>query len=92
MANDGLLDGEWISTIVDDQLYLKYREYHDAEWQVQVQYRGKEKEYNQTFVKGSEALLFAKCEDKNETWLPLLEKAYAKAHGDYGAIEGGWTG
>ena len=36
--------------------------------------------------------MFAKCEDKSETWLPLLEKAYAKAHGDYGAIEGGWTG
>ncbi|RPA96764.1 cysteine proteinase [Choiromyces venosus 120613-1] len=85
-------DGEWTSTIVDDQLYLSTREYHDAEWHVKAQFSGKEKEYNQTFAKGSEALSFAKCEDKNETWLPLLEKAYAKAHGDYGAIEGGWTG
>ncbi|PUU77477.1 hypothetical protein B9Z19DRAFT_1086267 [Tuber borchii] len=85
-------DGEWISTIVDDQLYLRTREYHDADWYVKAQFSGKEKEYNQTFAKGSEALLFAKCEDKSETWLPLLEKAYAKAHGDYGAIEGGWTG
>lgn len=25
-------------------------------------------------------------------WLPLLEKAYAKAHGDFAAIEGGFTG
>ncbi|CUS13992.1 unnamed protein product [Tuber aestivum] len=85
-------DGEWISTIVDDQLYLNTREYHDADWYVKAQFSGKEKEYNQTFAKGSKALSFAKCEDKNETWLPLLEKAYAKAHGDYGAIEGGWTG
>ncbi|PWW77978.1 cysteine proteinase [Tuber magnatum] len=85
-------DGEWISTIVDDQLYLNTREYHDADWHVKAQFSGKEKEYNQTFAKGSKALSFAKCEDKNETWLPLLEKAYAKAHGDYGAIEGGWTG
>jgi hypothetical protein len=37
-------------------------------------------------------LFFAQCENKNETWLPLLEKAYAKAHGDYAAIEGGFTG
>lgn len=40
---------------------------------------------------GSKALYFAQCRDQNETWLPLLEKAYAKAHGDYGAIEGGWS-
>ncbi len=36
---------------------------------------------------GSKALYFAQCRDQNETWLPLLEKAYAKAHGDYAAIE-----
>ena len=41
---------------------------------------------------GSKALYFAKCKDENATWLPLLEKAYAKAHGDYGSIEGGWIG
>lgn len=43
-------------------------------------------------MRGSAALEFARCADPNETWLPLLEKAYAKAHGDYGAIEGGWAG
>lgn len=29
---------------------------------------------------------------RNETWLPILEKAYSKAHGDYQAISGGWPG
>jgi hypothetical protein len=41
---------------------------------------------------GSRALYFAQCSDSNETWLPLLEKAFAKAHGDYSAIEGGFVG
>lgn len=41
---------------------------------------------------GSKSLYFAQCSNENETWLPLLEKAFAKAHGDFSAIEGGFTG
>lgn len=37
-------------------------------------------------------MYFAQCSDENETWLPLLEKAYAKAHGDFASIDGGFTG
>jgi hypothetical protein len=37
-------------------------------------------------------LFFAKNKDQNETWLPLLEKAYAKAHGDFLSLSGGWIG
>ena len=51
-----------------------------------------EEEYRKAFQTGSRALYFAQCHDENETWLPLLEKAYAKAHGDYSAIEGGLVG
>ncbi|KAL0929458.1 calpain-like protein [Colletotrichum truncatum] len=41
---------------------------------------------------GSKALFFAQCKDQNETWVPLLEKAYAKAHGDFASLDGGWIG
>ena len=84
-------DGDWISTVVDDNLFLRSRDfdfYGDTYDSTGKRAREHRKQ-NQT---GSEALYFARCADPNETWLPLLEKAYAKIHGDYEAISGGWSG
>ncbi|KAK7866738.1 hypothetical protein R5R35_003158 [Gryllus longicercus] len=35
-------------------------------------------------------LVYGKCTRKNEFWLPLLEKAFAKFHGGYHKIQGGY--
>lgn len=48
--------------------------------------------YREVYQSNSGALYFAQCAHLQETWLPLLEKGYAKAHGDFAAIEGGFGG
>jgi len=36
------------------------------------------------------SLYFGKCKDERKTWLPLLEKSYAKIHDDYKTLDGGF--
>ncbi|KAK5108431.1 hypothetical protein LTR62_008318 [Meristemomyces frigidus] len=96
-------DGAWISEVVDDKLYLLNEDFHDRKdredpeggmkhWSQVQDRRTVAKEYKKRFQTGSKALYFAQCSDPNETWLPLLEKAFAKAHQDYLAVEGGFVG
>ncbi|KAF9577077.1 hypothetical protein BGW38_007946, partial [Lunasporangiospora selenospora] len=61
-------DGDWVSTVVDDQLFYKM----DSSTQ-------------------KRALYFSSCYEEREAWLPLMEKAYAKIHGDYESLTGGYT-
>ncbi|EAW06575.1 calpain-like protein [Aspergillus clavatus NRRL 1] len=89
-------DGEWQQCIVDDKLYLRAADYDESVderpiWD-DINRKDTEEEYRRVWQTGSRALYFAQCVDPNETWLPLLEKAYAKAHGDFSSIEGGFVG
>lgn len=90
------LDGEWQHTIIDDKLYLRAPDYDEAQdervvWD-DIARADSAEEYRKAHQTGCRALYFAQCSDENETWLPLLEKAYAKAHGDFASIDGGFTG
>ncbi|KAM0324413.1 hypothetical protein ACHAQA_008195 [Verticillium albo-atrum] len=89
-------DGEWIYSIIDDKLYLKSPTWDSRSKQrellQQIDREDQERVYRQTYQTGSKALFFGRCIDQNETWVPLMEKAYAKAHGDYASLVGGWIG
>lgn len=93
-------DGGWVSEIIDDKLFLTKPDWDEDRdnlerwlWEDGREREGdSEEQYRRTYQSGSGALYFAQCAHAAETWLPLLEKAYAKAHGDYAAIEGGFTG
>ncbi|KAK6210051.1 calpain family cysteine protease [Colletotrichum tabaci] len=89
-------DGEWIYSIIDDKLYLKSPCWDSPSMQrdllQQIDREDVERVYRKTYQTGSKALFFAQCKDQNETWVPLIQKAYAKAHGDYASLAGGWIG
>ena len=71
-----------------------YDESRDEKWNWDKVFNRQdaEEEYRKAYQTNSRALYFAQCSTENETWLPLVEKAFAKAHGDYRAIDGGFTG
>ena len=48
--------------------------------------------YRKTYQTGSKALFFGGNKSQIETWVPLIEKAYAKVHGDFASLIGGWIG
>ncbi|CAD0083229.1 unnamed protein product, partial [Aureobasidium vineae] len=94
-------DGTWIPEIVDDRLFIHVSDGDDLFVGKYVDERQTRSTFNnsnditklrESLQKGGEALYFARCRDSQDTWLPLIEKAYAKAHGDYGSLHGGWVG
>jgi Calpain family cysteine protease len=89
-------DGEWRSEIIDDKLYLKMPDYKHMDNSSDMNYllkyikeKDRAEQYRKIVQSNSDALFYAKSAHKSETWVPLIEKAYAKAHGDYTAIEYG---
>jgi hypothetical protein len=47
-------------------------------------------QFNKLTRKAGENLTFAKSGAQGETWVPLIEKAYAKFYGNYNNLQGGY--
>lgn len=91
-------DGEWTSVIIDDKLYLREPDFEFADLRTRSKWEenrirvNSAEECRKEFQTNSRSLYFAQSAHPDETWVPLIEKAFAKSHGDYGAINGGFVG
>ncbi|KAF6764389.1 hypothetical protein DFP72DRAFT_421391 [Ephemerocybe angulata] len=84
-------DRGWTSIIVDDMLFTNVPKFEELDDTTQALYHGDKDQYHRVSRKHGSSLLYAKAGSQQETWVPLIEKAYAKFYGNFSHIEGGWT-
>ncbi|KAF5385770.1 hypothetical protein D9615_002207 [Tricholomella constricta] len=85
-------DTAWVVVIIDDLLFTSIPKFEELSISEKQLYHYDKETFNKSARRGSKSLYFAQSGTDGETWVPLIEKAYAKLHGNYAALRGGETG
>ncbi|KAF9449391.1 cysteine proteinase [Macrolepiota fuliginosa MF-IS2] len=84
-------DNGWETVIIDDLLFTRVPKWEELTRPEQELYHFDKTRYNSSARHGGKTLYFASSGSQGETWVPLIEKAYAKLHGNYSHLNGGST-
>lgn len=84
-------DRGWVSVIVDDMLFTNIPKYESLDAAAKGIYHEDKERFEAIARKGGHVLTYAKSGTSDETWVPIIEKAYAKLYGCYAHIVGGQT-
>ncbi|KAH8835194.1 hypothetical protein DL96DRAFT_1729686 [Flagelloscypha sp. PMI_526] len=96
-AMEGLV--EKLCVARDEQVgvygFIFFRETHWVPVIIDEALSWRKEQYEAIARRGGGGLYFAKCsggdETSRETWVPIIEKAFAKLHGDYASLDGGFS-
>ncbi|KAF6759436.1 hypothetical protein DFP72DRAFT_885180 [Ephemerocybe angulata] len=84
-------DCYWVPVIVDDLVYTRIPRWELLTETEKELYHYDRVVYNKTARSSMDSLYFAKAGKTEDTWVPLVEKAFAKLIGDYASIMSGGT-